>query len=55
MLADLPGAGVVRATSKRTLRLFPKGKYLIFYRIAARHVEIIRVIHTGRDWPKQIR
>jgi toxin ParE1/3/4 len=55
MLGDFPGTGVLRTTLKRKLRLFPKGNYLIFYQIAARHVVILRVIHAARDWLKQIR
>ena len=54
MLAEMPEAGVRRVTSKQTFRLFPKGNYLIFYGVAEAGIEIIRVLHAARDWPKRL-
>lgn len=49
MLADNPGAGRQRAEIRDGLRSFPKGNYLIFYRIWAGQVAIARVLHSARD------
>ena len=44
-LADSPKIGVQYAT----LRKFPVGNYLIFYREQKKNIEIIRVLHANRD------
>lgn len=30
-------------------RSFPVGKYLIFYQVARDHLDILRIVHGGRD------
>lgn len=45
-----PGIGTARPEVDPALRLFPVGKYLIFYRHTGPDVEIIRVLHGARDW-----
>jgi toxin ParE1/3/4 len=37
------------------IRVFPKGSYLIFYRVTPVGVSVIRVLHAARDWPKLMR
>ena len=49
-LGRMPGMGVSRAEVRPELRVFPVGKYMIFYRQVARGVEIIRVVHGARRW-----
>jgi toxin ParE1/3/4 len=44
-LADSPKIGVQYGT----LRKFPVGNYLIFYREQKKNIEIIRVLHANRD------
>jgi toxin ParE1/3/4 len=52
MLADSPGLGQLRPELAPALRSFPVGKYLLFYREAARgKIELVRVIHGARDLP----
>lgn len=49
MLTDHPDAGRERPELSTGLRSFPLGNYLVFYRIWARNVAIVRVIHGARD------
>ena len=49
MLADNPRAGRERSELKEGIRSFPDGNYLIFYRIWAGKVSIVRVLHSARD------
>jgi len=44
-LADSPKIGVQYGT----LRKFPVGNYLIFYREQKKNIEIVRVLHANRD------
>lgn len=44
-LADSPKIGVQYGT----LRKFPVGNYLIFYREQKKNIEIMRVLHANRD------
>jgi toxin ParE1/3/4 len=50
-LARFPRMGRVRDELAPGLLSFPVGAYLIFYRIAENHIEIIRVLHAARDIP----
>jgi toxin ParE1/3/4 len=34
------------------IRSFPVGNYLLFYRVQARGVEVLRVLHSARDLPR---
>lgn len=49
MLADNSEAGRERPELKEDLRSFPEGNYLIFYRVWAGNVAIVRVLHGARD------
>ena len=51
ILASTPGIGRLRIELGPSLRGFPVGKYIIFYRAAATSIEIIRVLHGARDIP----
>ena len=48
-LSSHPRMGRVRNDLRRGLRSHPVGNYLIFYRIVARDVLILRVLHGRRD------
>lgn len=50
-LARFPRMGRARDELAPGLLAFPVGAYLIFYRIAENHIEIIRVLHAARDIP----
>ena len=49
MLAENPKAGRERPELKEEMRSFPTGNYVIFYRIWAGKVAIVRVLHGARD------
>lgn len=51
MLAEYPLAGALRDDLAPNLYSFPVGSYIVFYRPAARGIEVIRVIHGARDIP----
>jgi toxin ParE1/3/4 len=49
LLAQSPRIGRVRADLAKDLRSHPVGNYLIFYRVLTDAIEIVRVIHGGRN------
>ena len=49
MLAKSPQMGRGRNELSDGVRSFPVDRYLIFYRLDAKGIEIVRVIHSGRD------
>lgn len=49
-LSDLPEMGVGRDDIRPGLRMLVFGRYLILYRIDARDVEIVRILHGARRW-----
>jgi toxin ParE1/3/4 len=49
LLATHPLMGVTRPELAPDLRSFPAGRYLIFYRLVADAIEIVRVIHGAQD------
>lgn len=49
LLAENPLLGRQRDELASGLRSFPVRSYVIFYRIAATHLEIIRILHAARD------
>lgn len=48
-LARFPKMGRVRNELAPSLRSFPVGNYVIFYREIPKGIEIIRVLHGARD------
>lgn len=49
MLADFPYAGQAEDRCGEGIRVFPAGKYVIYYIARESGVEIARVIHGARD------
>jgi len=49
MLATQPHLGRRCDELGAGLQRFPVGAYVIFYRIRAKHMEIVRVLHGARD------
>lgn len=49
MLAENPKAGRERPELREQVRFFPLGNYLIFYRVWAGQIAIVRVLHSARD------
>jgi toxin ParE1/3/4 len=49
LLGQYPEAGKLSAGIAPGVRCFPAGKYLIYYRIARRGTDILRVLHGARD------
>ncbi|MBP2549607.1 plasmid stabilization system protein ParE [Neorhizobium galegae] len=54
-LAAMPGAGTQRQSDRLNVSMFPKDGYLIFYQINETNIDILRVLHAARDWPKLVR
>jgi toxin ParE1/3/4 len=54
-LASMPGAGSRRQITPVKVSMFPKDGYLIFYQINGTNIDILRVLHAARDWPKLVR
>lgn len=48
-LSRFPKMGRVRNELGASLRSFPAGNYVIFYREVSKGIEIIRVLHGARD------
>lgn len=48
-LARRPTIGREREELAEGLRSFPVGRYIIFYRVIPKGIEIIRVLHGSRD------
>lgn len=46
-----PNIGKSRNEIKKGLYSFPKGEHVIFYRILANYIRIVRVLHGSRDIP----
>jgi toxin ParE1/3/4 len=55
MIGSMPGIGAAREAPQLKTQIFPKNGYLIFYQVHGDGVEILRVLHTARDWPKLVR
>ena len=49
LLAEFPGLGRPREELARSLRSFPIGNYVLFYRPIEPGIQLIRVLHGGRD------
>ncbi len=49
MLLENPYAGRERSEISSGLRCFPVGNYLVFYRLWAGEIGIVRLTHSARD------
>jgi toxin ParE1/3/4 len=49
-LGQMPRIGALRAEVRPDLRTLPFGSYLMLYREIGDGVEVVRVIHGGRQW-----
>jgi toxin ParE1/3/4 len=49
VLCRQPGSGRRREELAPGIRSFPFGRYVIFYRASRNAIEIVRVLHGGRD------
>jgi toxin ParE1/3/4 len=49
LLAVSPGLGRQRDELRRSLRSFPWGEYVIFYRFSTEGIEVVRILHGHRD------
>ena len=45
---------LVRRVRGEDIRKRTHGHYLIFYRVAATQVEVLRIIHGARDWQTEL-
>ena len=55
LLAEFPGLGQPREELGKSLRSFPIGEYLLFYRPITDGIQLIRVLHGRRDLRKLFR
>jgi toxin ParE1/3/4 len=55
LLAEFPGLGQPREDLGRSLRSFPIGDYLLFYRPMKDGIQLVRVLHGRRDLRKLFR
>jgi toxin ParE1/3/4 len=49
LLAGKPGSGRRREELAPGMQSFPFGRYILFYRVVAGAIEIVRVLHGARD------
>jgi toxin ParE1/3/4 len=49
LLAGKPGSGRRREELAPGMQSFPFGRYIIFYRVIAGTIDIVRVLHGARD------
>jgi toxin ParE1/3/4 len=49
LLAEFPHIGAIREDLAPSLRSFPVGNYLIFYRPVADGIEVVRILHGARE------
>ncbi|MDB5332956.1 MAG: parE1 3 4, toxin ParE1/3/4 [Phycisphaerales bacterium] len=49
LLSESPGMGAMRDELAPSLRSFPVGSYLIFYRPIPSGIEVVRIIHGARN------
>ena len=52
LLAEFPGLGPFRGEFAPNLQSYPVGNYLIFFRQVKGGIEVIRVLHGGRNLPE---
>lgn len=51
-IALSPKIGKTRNELKTGLYSFPIGEHIVFYRILANNIRIVRVLYSGKDLPK---
>jgi toxin ParE1/3/4 len=49
LLAEQPNIGRERNELAENMRSFPLGRYVIFYFVIPSGIEVVRVLHGGRD------
>jgi toxin ParE1/3/4 len=49
MLTDSPQAGRARPELHQDIRSFPIGNYIVFYRVLAEAIDVVRVFNRNRD------
>jgi toxin ParE1/3/4 len=54
LIAEFPEIGVLRQEIAPSIRCLPVLRYLIFYRSKADVVEIVRIVHSSRDYRKSL-
>ena len=54
-VADMPALGKTYAGTPRTVYGYHTGSHVVFYRRAASHVEILRILHQGMDFPRHLK
>jgi toxin ParE1/3/4 len=52
LLGEVPGLGTHHPGVGKGLRMFPKSRYPIFFHQIGREAEIVRVVHSAREWQK---
>jgi toxin ParE1/3/4 len=52
-LADNPGVGREGRVSGTREMVIARTPYIAVYRVKARRVEILRILHGAQQWPKQ--
>ena len=48
-LTEMPKMGVERSELIKGLRIYPLGKYILYYRIKDNDLEVVRVLSSSRD------
>jgi plasmid stabilization system protein ParE len=51
-LADSPAAKGISVNRAGVRRLRHRDHYFVFFRIVGDRVEVLRILHQRRDWPK---
>ncbi len=48
-LSEFPEMGVTREDLGQALKSFPVDRYVLFYRVTPKEVELVRLLHSSRD------
>ncbi len=48
-LTEFPEAGVLRDDLETNLRSFPVDRYILYYKVTNKNLELIRVLHGSRN------
>lgn len=49
LLAETPGMGVERPNLYKGIKSYPVGNYILYYRVNASELELVRVLSASRD------